>query len=89
MPLPVGLPRPLPVHEAVSPLAVVTTPFGLRGYPALVPHVTVAEPEAFADALAARPRGWNAGGLALVLVAHAMARTIHETPRPPLSKIDP
>lgn len=43
-------------------LAVVTTPFGLRGYAALSSHCVVSEPEALADALRARPIGWNARG---------------------------
>lgn len=43
-------------------LAVVSTPFGVRGYPTLAPLAVVAEPEAFADAIAARPRGWVARG---------------------------
>ncbi len=44
-------------------LAVVTTPFGLRGYAPLAPHVTVADPESLAEALRARPAGWAARGL--------------------------
>ena len=43
-------------------LAVVTTPFGVRGYPPLAPHCVVAELDAFADALRARPRGHAATG---------------------------
>lgn len=43
-------------------LAVVTTPFGIRGYAPLAPHCVVAEPEGFADALRARPAGWAARG---------------------------
>jgi len=43
-------------------LAVVTTPFGLRGYGSLAPFVTVAEPADFVAAVAARPRGWAARG---------------------------
>ena len=43
-------------------LAVVTTPFGLRGYASLAPHVVVAEAGEFAAALATRPRGWAARG---------------------------
>ena len=38
-------------------LAVLTTPFGVRGYSALAPHCVVAELDAFPDALRARPRG--------------------------------
>lgn len=43
-------------------LAVVTTPFGARGYAPLAPHCVVAEPGAFAEALRARPRGFAARG---------------------------
>jgi glycosyltransferase involved in cell wall biosynthesis len=43
-------------------LAVITTPHGTRGFTPLVPHVVVAGPESFADALRARPRGWAAAG---------------------------
>lgn len=43
-------------------LATITTPFGLRGYAPLAPSAVVAEPEVFADAVAARPRGWAATG---------------------------
>ncbi len=45
-------------------LAMLTTPFGLRGYAALRPWVTACEPEAFAAALRERPRGWHARGAA-------------------------
>jgi hypothetical protein len=47
----------LPTYLAAG-LAVVTTPHGLRGFPALAPLVTVAEPAAMAEALRTRPRGW-------------------------------
>lgn len=44
-------------------LAVITTPFGLRGYAPLAAHATVVARGAMADAVAARPRGWaRAGG---------------------------
>jgi hypothetical protein len=43
-------------------LAVVTTPFGLRGYVPLAPWVVAAPPERFAEALRERPAGWRAGG---------------------------
>lgn len=43
-------------------LAVVTTPFGIRGYAPLAAHCVVAEAEDFADALRARPRGLAARG---------------------------
>jgi len=44
-------------------LAVVTTAFGLRGYPDLGGLVTVAPPEGTADALRARPQGARARGM--------------------------
>lgn len=43
-------------------LAVVTTPFGIRGYAPLAAHCVVAPPDGFADALRARPRGFAARG---------------------------
>jgi glycosyltransferase involved in cell wall biosynthesis len=43
-------------------LAVLTTPFGIRGYAPLESHCVVAPPEGFADALRARPRGFAARG---------------------------
>ncbi len=43
-------------------LAVVGTPFGLRGYAPLAPYCTVAGIEEFAAALAERPRGWSFRG---------------------------
>lgn len=46
-------------------LAVVTTPFGLRGYGSLADLTVVAEPAGFAEALASRPPGWAARGEAL------------------------
>ena len=49
----------LPAYLAAG-LAVVTTPFGLRGYPGLAPLVTAAPRSGFASALDARPRGWAA-----------------------------
>ncbi len=51
----------VPAYLAAG-LAVVTTPFGLRGYGALTPHCVVAEWDLLADAVRARPRGWNARG---------------------------
>ncbi|MFN8587766.1 MAG: glycosyltransferase [Candidatus Eisenbacteria bacterium] len=51
----------VPTYLAAG-LAVVTTPFGLRGYAPLAPHVVVAEADAFADALRARPAGYGARG---------------------------
>ena len=49
----------VPTYLAAG-LAVITTPFGLRGYAPLRPLCVQAAPEAFADALRARPRGWAA-----------------------------
>jgi glycosyltransferase involved in cell wall biosynthesis len=46
-------------------LAMITTRFGLRGYPSLEPWVTVADPDDFPDVLRTRPAGWRARGLAL------------------------
>jgi glycosyltransferase involved in cell wall biosynthesis len=43
-------------------LAVLTTPFGIRGYAPLETHCVVSPPEGFADALRARPRGFAARG---------------------------
>lgn len=51
----------VPTYLAAG-LAVVTTPFGVRGYAPLEPHVVVAEEDAFADALRARPTGHAARG---------------------------
>ena len=53
----------LPTYLAAG-LAVVTTPFGLRGYAALRPHVVVAALEETAAALRERPAGWLARGQA-------------------------
>jgi glycosyltransferase involved in cell wall biosynthesis len=65
----------LPTYLAAG-LAVVTTRFGARGYAALEPHVTIAEPDCLPDALRARPRGWSASGLArpAALDAYAWGR---------------
>lgn len=52
----------VPTYLAAG-LAVVTTPFGVRGYAPLEPHVVVAEVDAFADALRARPAGHGARGM--------------------------
>ena len=49
----------VPTYMAMG-LAVISTPFGVRGYAPLAPHVTVATLESTADALRARPRGWAA-----------------------------
>ena len=62
----------LPTYLAAG-LAVITTAFGLRGYPELAPLVTVATPEAMAEALRERPRGWAARGLAMPAAVSALA----------------
>jgi hypothetical protein len=53
----------LPTYLAAG-LAAVTTPFGLRGYAPLRPHVVVAALEETAAALRERPAGWLARGQA-------------------------
>lgn len=45
-------------------LAVVTTPFGIRGYAPLEPHCVVVAADGFADALRARPAGGAVRGAA-------------------------
>lgn len=52
----------LPTYLAAG-LAVLTTPFGLRGYAALRSRVVVATLEETTEALRARPAGWLARGL--------------------------
>jgi hypothetical protein len=52
----------LPTYLAAG-LAVLTTPFGLRGYASLAPWVTAIGLEDLAGALRARPAGWLARGL--------------------------
>src|ERR1041385_4151238 len=49
----------VPTYLAMG-LAVLSTPFGLRGYAPLAPATLAAERSGFADALRARPRGWAA-----------------------------
>jgi glycosyltransferase involved in cell wall biosynthesis len=51
----------VPTYLAAG-LAVVTTPFGVRGYAPLAPLCVVADADGFADALRARPRGTAARG---------------------------
>jgi len=51
----------VPAYLAMG-LAVVSTPFGLRGYTPLAPNVATAAPGDFADALRGRPRGWGVRG---------------------------
>ena len=62
----------LPTYLAAG-LAVITTPFGLRGYPELAPWCTVSSGESMVDALRARPVGWAARGLALPGPVEALA----------------
>jgi len=67
----------LPTYLAAG-LAVLTTRFGLRGYPDLEPLVGVvdADPTRLAAALARRPAGWRARGLPVppALEAYAWGR---------------
>lgn len=51
----------VPAYLAAG-LAVVTTPFGMRGYGPLASHCIVTGPENLADALRSRPSGWSARG---------------------------
>ncbi len=51
----------LPTYLAMG-LAVISTPFGLRGYAPLAAAASSLPLEDFADALRARPRGWAARG---------------------------
>jgi glycosyltransferase involved in cell wall biosynthesis len=51
----------LPAYLAAG-LAVVSTPFGVRGYAPLAPWVSVAAADDLAEALIARPVGWCARG---------------------------
>ncbi len=54
-------------------LAVVSTRFGVRGYAALEPLVTIAGIDQMCDALRARPRGTSASGAALPPVIRSYA----------------
>ncbi len=65
----------LPTYLAAG-LAVLTTPFGLRGFASLKPWVVIAGLEGLTEALRARPAGWLARGLSMpVEVAeHAWGR---------------
>lgn len=54
----------IPTYLAAG-LAVVSTPFGMRGYPSLAPWVQVVERDQTAAALREAPRGWHARGLPL------------------------
>jgi len=62
----------LPTYLAAG-LAVVSTRFGVRGFPALEGLVTLAEIPQMPDALRARPRGWCAAGAARPAVIDAYA----------------
>ena len=65
----------VPTYLAAG-LAVITTPFGLRGYPGLKPHVQSVALADMGTALEARPAGWNARGAAepAEVAAHAWGR---------------
>jgi glycosyltransferase involved in cell wall biosynthesis len=65
----------VPTYLAAG-LAVITTPFGLRGYPALRPLVREAAIADMPEALRARPAGWHARGEAEPpeVAAHAWGR---------------
>ena len=52
----------LPTYLAAG-LAVLSTPFGLRGHGSLAAAVTTVERAQFADALRLRPQGWVARGV--------------------------
>ncbi len=52
----------LPTYLAAG-LAVVSTPFGMRGFASLRPWVVIAGLEGLTEALRARPAGWLARGL--------------------------
>ena len=62
----------LPTYLAAG-LAVVTTAYGLRGYPELEPLVTVAEPGEMAAALRERPRGWASRGASMPAAVASLA----------------
>ena len=51
----------VPTYLALG-LAVITTPFGMRGYAPLASAVEVAPLEGFVDAVRRRPQGWAALG---------------------------
>jgi glycosyltransferase involved in cell wall biosynthesis len=65
----------LPAYLAAG-LAVLSTPFGVRGYESLAPLAIVTPPEQFAEALTERPRGWAARGEAMpeAVAEHAWSR---------------
>lgn len=62
----------LPTYLAAG-LAVVTTPFGLRGYPDLAPHVVVAERDETVEALRSAPAGARATGAGRAAAVEAYA----------------
>ena len=65
----------LPTYLAAG-LAVLTTPFGLRGFASLEPWVVIAGLEGLTEALRARPAGWLARGLPMPgeIAEHAWGR---------------
>ena len=65
----------LPTYLAAG-LAVLTTPFGLRGYASLKPWVVTTGLEGLTEALRARPAGWLARGspLPAEVAEHAWGR---------------
>ena len=65
----------LPTYLAAG-LAVLSTPFGLRGFPSLKPWVVTAGLEELTEALRARPAGWLARGLPMPaeVAEHAWGR---------------
>jgi len=65
----------VPTYLAAG-LAVLTTPFGLRGYAGLAPWVTSVPLEQMTEALRARPAGWLARGLPMPapVAEHAWGR---------------
>jgi hypothetical protein len=65
----------LPTYLAAG-LAVLSTPFGLRGCASLAPWVVIAGLEGLTEALRARPAGWLARGLPMPLevAEHAWGR---------------
>jgi hypothetical protein len=65
----------LPTYLAAG-LAVLSTPFGLRGFASLKPWVVIAGLEGLTEALRARPAGWLARGLPMPaeVAEHAWGR---------------
>jgi hypothetical protein len=65
----------LPTYLAAG-LAVLSTPFGLRGFASLKPWIVIAGLEGLTEALRARPTGWLARGLPMPaeVAEHAWGR---------------